>query len=214
MREWLKDHGLDLASLVVAVVGVKGLTDFWARLQEMFSSYSTEALFSCGLAAAAAAIVATYFARSGYRRRIAAKDAEIAEAIERATKPLQEQVDCIMNRENYALMRLRGLSLKELGIIKEFMTQSGEVMLKVDDASVRKLVDSGAIRINSDTYSPPDLFPFTLDDSLRSLLVEFPETLDKAVEEAESVKSRYSGADAAGRSAGSQPTEAGERVIA
>lgn len=78
MREWLKDHALEIASLVVAVVGVRGLTDFWARLQEMFSSYSTEALFSCGLAAAAAAIVATYFARSGYRRRIAAKDAEIA----------------------------------------------------------------------------------------------------------------------------------------
>lgn len=94
MREWLKDHALELASLVVAVVGVKGLTDFWARLREMFSSYSTEALFSCGLAAAAAAIVATYFARSGYRRRTAAKDAEIASLeAELAGRPTQEDVD-------------------------------------------------------------------------------------------------------------------------
>ena len=93
MREWLKNHGLELASLVVAVVGVKGLTDFWARLQEMFSSYSTEALFSCGLAAAAAAIVATYFARSGYRRRIAAKDAEIASLeAELAGRPTREEL--------------------------------------------------------------------------------------------------------------------------
>ena len=94
MREWLKDHALEIASLVVAVVGVKGLTDFWARLQEMFSSYSTEALFSCGLAAAAAAIVATYFARRGYRRRIAAKDAEIASLeAELAGRPTQEELD-------------------------------------------------------------------------------------------------------------------------
>ena len=124
---------------------------------------------------------------------ITRRDAAIAKAVEDATRPLQERIDRIMNRENFALMRLRGLSLKELGIIKKFMTHSGEVMLKVDDASVRKLADAGAIRINSDTYSPPDLFPFTLDDSLRSLLIEFPGTLDKAIEEAEAVKSRYSG---------------------
>ena len=74
------------------------------------------------------------------------------------------------------------------------MTQSGEVMLKVGDASVKKLAESGAIRINTDTYSPPDLYPFTLDDSLRSLLVEFPDTLEKAVKEAEAVKSSYSNA--------------------
>ena len=125
---------------------------------------------------------------------LAARDAEIAEAVASATKPLQEQIDRLMNREHFALMRLRGLSLKELGIIKEFMTQSGEVMLKVGDASVKKLAESGAIRINTDTYSPPDLYPFTLDDSLRSLLVEFPDTLEKAVKEAEAVKSSYSNA--------------------
>lgn len=123
--------------------------------------------------------------------QLKAKDDEIAKAVDDATKPLQEQIDRLMNRENFALMRLRGLSLKELGIVKRFMTQSGEVHLKVDDASVRKLTDSGMIRINTDTYCPPDLFPFTLDDSLRSLLTEFPDTLDRAIAEAESVKSRY-----------------------
>ena len=130
--------------------------------------------------------------KESHASALAAKDAEIAEAVENATEPLQEQIDRILNRENFALMRLRGLSLKELGIVKKFMTQNGEVYLKADDASVRKLADSGMIRINADTYCPPDRYPFTLDDSLRSLLVEFPDTLDEAIAEAESVKSRYS----------------------
>lgn len=125
--------------------------------------------------------------------KLSAKDAEIAAAVDAATKPLQERIDRLVNRRVLALARLRGLSLKELGIIRKFLTQDGPVLLKLDDASVRKLSDTGAIRINTDTYSPPDLFPFTLDDSLRSLLVEFPDALDKAIAEAESVKSRYKG---------------------
>lgn len=112
MREWLKDHALELASLVVAVVGVKGLTDFWARLREMFSSYSTGALFSCGLAAAAAAIVATYFARSGYRRRTAAKDTEIASLeAELAGRPTQEELDEL--RERLDVIESRGHRVAE-----------------------------------------------------------------------------------------------------
>lgn len=118
MREWLKDHVLEIASLVVAVVGVKGLTDFWARLREMFSSYSTEALFSCGLAAAAAAIVATYFARSGYRRRTAAKDAELAnlsnhptreemdEAVENARREMSRRLEDAVRRAEEAEARV------------------------------------------------------------------------------------------------------------
>lgn len=102
-----------------------------------------------------------------------------------------KRIERIVSREQFALMRLRGLSLKELGIVKQFMTQGGEVYLKADDASVRKLADSGMVRINADTYCPPDRYPFTLDDSLRSLLVEFPDALDRAIAEAESVKSRY-----------------------
>lgn len=193
MKEWLKDHILETVALAVAIFGIKGLVDFWSRLCEMFSSYLLEALFACGLAAATGAIVATFLARSGYRRKLSAKDAEIARTVESATKPLQERIDRLVNRRVLALARLRGLSLKELGIIRRFLTQDGPVLLKLDDASVRKLSDTGAIRINTDTYSPPDLFPFTLDDSLRSLLVEFPDTLDRAVAEAESVKSRYKG---------------------
>ena len=61
MKEWLKDHALEFISVVVTLVGVKGLTDFWSRLCEMFSSYSIEALFACGLAAAVAAIAAAFF---------------------------------------------------------------------------------------------------------------------------------------------------------
>lgn len=86
MREWLKEHALEAAALVMTIVGVKGLADFWARLKEMFSSYSAEALFSCGLVAAAAAIAATFFARIGYRRQVAVKDVEIAELEKRPTK--------------------------------------------------------------------------------------------------------------------------------
>ena len=86
MKEWLKDHVLELAALVVAIVGVKGLTDFWSRLREMFSLYLAEALFACGLAAITAAIVAVFFIRSWHRRHIAAKDAEIAVLKKRPTQ--------------------------------------------------------------------------------------------------------------------------------
>lgn len=169
----------------------------------------------------------------GWRRACKAKDDAVTKAIssgfdgmdgfehvdnldsliERVNE-LQEQVDRILNRENFALMRLRGLSLEELGIIKKFMTQSGEVYLKVDDASVRKLADAGAICINADTYCPPDKYPFTLDDSLRSLLVEFPDTLEKAVKEAEAVKSKYSRAETAGERAGHAPQKDSKEMIA
>lgn len=90
MKEWLKDHVLELAALVVAIVGVKGLTDFWSRLCEMFSLYLAEALFACGLAAITAAIVVVFFIRSWHRRHIAAKDAEISELKKR---PTQDRVD-------------------------------------------------------------------------------------------------------------------------
>ena len=45
-----------------------------------------------------------------HAEEIAARDAEIAEAVASATKPLQEQIDRLMNREHFALMRLRGAS--------------------------------------------------------------------------------------------------------
>lgn len=97
MKGWLKDHILELASLVVAVVGVKWLIDFWSRLCEMSSSYPAEALLACGLAAAAAAIAATFLARSGYRSELAAKDAEIADRDARIAeleeRPTQKDVD-------------------------------------------------------------------------------------------------------------------------
>ncbi len=180
-EKWTRDQKLSAVSIAVGAVGttanfIKPITDaigpfYWIIQPFLF--------LGIGL------FIGYAVTRMLYNQKI-------AKAVDAATKPLQEQVDSLMNREQFALMRLRGLSLKELGIVRKFMAQGGEVYLKADDASVRKLADSGMVRINTDTYCPPDLFPFTLDDSLRSLLVEFPDTLDRAMAEAESVKSRYS----------------------
>lgn len=166
--------------------------DRWAQLQPVFDAWVP--WVSPFVYAAVGAALGYMTCKALDRKLIAAKDEEASRAVEEATRPLQEQIDRLLNRENFALMRLRGLSLKELGIIKRFMANDGEVHLKLNDASVRKLSDAGAIRINNDTYCPPDLFPFTLDDSLRSLLTEFPDTLDRAMAEAESMKSRYGSA--------------------
>ena len=101
MKEWLKSHVLEIASLVMTIVGVKGLIDFWSRLCEMFSSYSVEALFACGLAAAATAIAASFLARSGYRRKLAAKDVVIAtleaDMERRIDEGIKEHMECLMD---------------------------------------------------------------------------------------------------------------------
>ena len=178
-------------AITTAVAIVWSVFDRWARLQPVIEDWmhwvSPIAYMAIGAA------LGYMICKSLDKKKLDSKDAEIAAAVDAATKPLQERIDRLVNRRVLALARLRGLSLKELDIIRRFLAQDGPVLLKLDDASVRKLSDTGAIRINTDTYSPPDLFPFTLDDSLRSLLVEFPDALDSAIAEAESVKSRYKG---------------------
>lgn len=101
---------------------------------------------------------------------------------------LGDNLDRLLNRREIAKMRLRGLSPKELGIVRRLMSQSGEVYLKVNDASVRNLSQQGAIRIDTETYCPPDMYPFTLEGSFRSLLIEFPGVLDEVIGEARAAR--------------------------
>lgn len=148
------------------------------------------------LATVALAVVSLSFGLAvgqavGWRRACKAKDVETEKAVANAVRPLQEQLDRLLGREQFAKMRLRGLSPKELEIIRRMMSQSGEVYLKVNDASVMHLCEQGAIRINNETYCPPDQYPFTLDDSLRSLLVEFPSVLEEVMEESSEAMERY-----------------------
>lgn len=95
-------------------------------------------------------------------------------------------------RRKLLKMRLSGLSEKELGIVRDIVCASGEFYLKVDDPSVDKLAKTGAIRIHDGVYEPPDKWPFTLDDSLRALVVEFPDALTEALSGARKARGRLS----------------------
>ena len=61
------------------------------------------------------------------------------------------------------------------------------------DPSVDKLAKVGAIRIHDGVYQPPDKWPFTLDDSLRALMAEFPDALNEAIEKAEGLATAVRG---------------------
>ena len=95
-------------------------------------------------------------------------------------------------RRRLLKMRLSGLSAKELGIVRDLVCASGEVYLKVDDPAVDKLAKAGAVRIHDGIYAPPDKWPFTLDDSLRALVVEFPDALADALSDARKTRGRLS----------------------
>lgn len=90
MKEWLKDHVLEMVTIATSLGGAKGLFDFWARLLDMFGAHLAEALFACGLSAAVAAIVVAFVMRRFERRKLAAKDAEIEELDKR---PEQKDMD-------------------------------------------------------------------------------------------------------------------------
>ncbi|OUN43744.1 hypothetical protein [Enorma massiliensis] len=93
MKEWIKDHALEMVAIVISLGGAKGLFDFWARLHEMFGTYLAEASFACALSAAVAAVVTAFFMRCSERRKLAAKDTEIAGLRERPTREkLEEKV--------------------------------------------------------------------------------------------------------------------------
>ena len=95
-------------------------------------------------------------------------------------------------RRRLLRMRLSGLSEKELGIVRDLVCASGEVYLKVDDPAVDKLAKAGAVRIHDGIYAPPDKWPFTLDDSLRALVVEFPDALSEALSDARKARESLS----------------------
>lgn len=78
MKEWFKEHALEIAAIVISLGGAKGLFDFWTRLLEMFGTYPVEASFACVLSAAVAAIAIAFAMRRSERRKLTAKDAEIA----------------------------------------------------------------------------------------------------------------------------------------
>lgn len=166
-----------------AVYGV--ISGSFSTVREIVLQHPGETALWTLMFTGAGALVGCAVTRAFYKKKM-------DDAVNAAVRPIQDQVDRIINRENFSLMLLRGLSLKELRIIKRFMASEGQVMLKVTDACVKKLAEQGLIKINNDTYSPPDLYPFTLVDSMRSRLSEFPDVLDRAIADAEQVKKRYS----------------------
>ena len=185
MKEWLKDHALELISVVVTLVGVKGLTDFWSRLCEMFSSYSIEALFACGLAAAVAAIAAAFFMRNQHRRQLAAKDAKIAELEKR---PTQEQIEALRSRidaiktERDDEFDLRRFSPEQKRAMLKCWSieQSGEeggIIAEWGNPVCEALVDAGVFRSSADRFQAWS-YQFNFEPKWRKYLAEHIDDLE------------------------------------
>ena len=95
MKEWLKEHALEVATLIVTITGVKWIVDLWSRLCEMSRAYTSELLLSCGLAAAVAVIATLFVSRNRMRKQLAAKD----EGITELTKTFDERVSTEVKKQ-------------------------------------------------------------------------------------------------------------------
>lgn len=143
MKEWIKDHALEMVAIVISLGGAKGLFDFWARLHEMFGTYLAEASFACALSAAVAAVVTAFFMRCSERRKLAAKDAEIADLRERPEQSAEEQkVKSILSSLDKDKLGLVGMVLAR-GSIDEhaekgnraFLVESG-ILARVEPSAI------------------------------------------------------------------------------
>lgn len=143
MKEWLNDHVLELVSLVVAVVGVKGLVDFWSRLCEMFWLYPVETLFICSISASVAALIATYISRGLHRRRLAEKGAELAEKIDTKGEKIVSTVpECDRARD---AQKIDGLSDGAKRALRLAVASGGSYRVENEEMelSVVQLMDEG-----------------------------------------------------------------------
>lgn len=175
MKEWLKDHVLEMVAIAISLGGAKGLFDFWSRLLDMFDAHLAEALFACALSAAVAAIVVAFVMRRSERRKLAAKDAEIEEMDKR---PTQAEVDALISAKDAEIAALRSTKVPTpLDMLKASLGDEGiasfralctastyvdgkparPLVFDLDDeklsaiglteGAVRRMADAGAIRL-------------------------------------------------------------------
>lgn len=81
MREWLKDHILEIASIVLTVFGVRWLVDLWSQICVMFIIYTKEVLLVCALSAFVAAIITAFISRKAMRRMVSEREAEFEKQV-------------------------------------------------------------------------------------------------------------------------------------
>lgn len=148
MKEWLKNHALELISLVVAIAGVKGLADFWTRLCEMFGGYAVETLLVCGLSAYLAAVISVFVSRRVMRIRLAAKDAEHERAIAEKDAEIAKLRRNIVGLEDVdAVMRYLPDNLSRL--VDEIYEEGGSVRCP-HDSDLNELLSRRVIKRSSD----------------------------------------------------------------
>ena len=167
--EWIRDNWDKVLNVFVLIFGAGGIATFFTDFMTMCRDRPWQAIFL-------AALCLSIGYALGLCNRPSAKAAR-----ERRREEMRDR----KRRRSLFVMRLTGLSPKELSIVLSIVDSGGEAYLKVDDPSVDKLAKVGAIRIHDGVYQPPDKWPFTLDDSLRALMAEFPDALNEAIEKAE-----------------------------
>lgn len=166
---WLRDNWDKVLNGFVLLFGAGGIAAFFSDFMAMCRERPWQAIFLAALSLAA-----------GYALGLCNRPSAKAERERRREKGRARE-----RRRGLLVTRLTGLSPKELSIVLDIVESGGEAYLKIDDPSVDKLAKSGAIRIHDGVYQPPDRWPFTLDDSLRALMSEFPDALSDATDRAE-----------------------------
>ena len=94
------DHALEVAALLVAIFGGKGVSDFWAEIVLMFTEHTAPAIFVTALAVLVGALAACWAMRVWARREIADRQRKL----DGAYASMAQTVD-IMRSANDAMSR-------------------------------------------------------------------------------------------------------------
>lgn len=70
MSEWLKDHALEILSLLTSLIGVKCLIDFWNEICRIFTESTAPAVFISVLPLAFGALISWWLVRRWARKEI------------------------------------------------------------------------------------------------------------------------------------------------
>lgn len=184
MKEWLKDHALEGIGIIVSIVGIKGLYDFWSSICELFRFYKIEAAFACVLSAAIAVLVTLYVSRRERRKKFAEKDKEIdflkkqIEAADNAKELKNQEPDGIeILRGDDVLNLIRMLTDNQKSALAYFYGEGGSAEADSMDAELIELSRLGLL-LQPPFFAPGMTAKWVVPPNVNKILDDHPDLLE------------------------------------